>query len=167
MLQKCGVSHFCSNNFGSGIWTYIGCGQNSFWVWVLIQLNVGFPKKIGSRTSSFDSKYFLSQGKLTWKMLKKVVFCITDLWTEHIKKFESEANHFVPNVLSVKNTQWNPCMTFLPDPLFNDNMAHHVFFVEEISKKVGSLFILRCLNFERRRKTKTTWTVETNFSTEK
>ena len=38
-------------------------------------------------------------------MLKKVVFCITKLWTEHIEKFESEANDFVPNVLSVKNSE--------------------------------------------------------------
>ena len=69
-------------------------------------------------------------------MLEKVVFCITELWTEHIKKFESEANHFVPNVLSVKNTQSNPCITFLPDPLFNDNMAHHVFLLKKFRKKL-------------------------------
>ena len=38
-------------------------------------------------------------------MLQKLVFCINELWTEHIKKFESEGNHFVPSVLSVKNSE--------------------------------------------------------------
>ena len=37
--------------------------------------------------------------------VEKQVFCITELWTEHIKKFESEGNHFAPNVLSVKNSE--------------------------------------------------------------
>ena len=104
-------------------------------------LDVGFLKKIGSWSSSFNSKYFVSQGRLTWKMLKKVVFCITELWTEHIKKFHHAPNDFFPNVLSVKTTSWNPCIAFLSDSLFNVNMAQHVFFVEEISKKIAVLLI--------------------------
>ena len=66
------------------------------------------------------------------------MFCITKLWTDHIKKFEHAPNHFVPNVLSVKNTPWNPCIAFLSDPLFNFNMAQHVFLSKKFRKNLKS-----------------------------
>ena len=72
----------------------------------------------------------------------KHVFCITELWTEHIKKFVLAANDFVPNVLSVKNTPWNPCIAFLSDPLFNFNMAQHVFFLSKKFRKNLKSFCL-------------------------
>ena len=76
-------------------------------------------------------------------MLKKLVFCITELWTEHIKKFESEANHFVPNVLSVKNSTEDPCIAVLPDPLFTDDMARHVFCPRNFEKSWSLFDLLR------------------------
>ncbi len=50
------------------------------------------------------------------EMLKNLLFCINKPWTENMKKFESSENHFAPNVLSVKNFEYNSCMIFLSDP---------------------------------------------------
>ena len=80
-------------------------------------------------------------------MLKKVVFCITELWTENIKKFDHAPNDFVPNVLSVKNTPWNSCIAFLSDSLFNVNMAQHVFLSKKFRKNLKSFFCLWCKLF--------------------
>ena len=106
------------------------CG---FWIdWTL-----AFRKKMVPECN--PSTPNISYDKGGWRgKCWKVVFCITDLWTKHIKKFEHAANDFVPNVLSVKNTPWNPCIAFLSDPLFNFNMAQHVFLSKKFRKNLKS-----------------------------
>ena len=97
---------------------------NLIWLWLKFVLGVCFEsigrylseKKNGSWMQSFDSKYFLWQGRLTWKMLKKQPFCISELWTNKIHEFERSQNHFVPNVLSVKSFVYNLYMICLSDP---------------------------------------------------
>ena len=48
--------------------------------------------------------------------VEKLLFYISQLWTENIKKFVTNENDFVPNEFTVKNCQYNPCMISLSDP---------------------------------------------------
>ena len=93
------------------------------WLWLKFVLGVCF-ESIGRYLS--EKNWFLNAilrlqifamtREAEVEMLKNLLFCINKPWTENMKKFESSENHFVPNVLSVKNLEYNPCMIFLSDP---------------------------------------------------
>ena len=67
-------------------------------------------------------------------MLKNCFFCISQLWTENIKKFVTSENDFVPNKFTVKNFEYNLYIISLSDPPLQANMTTF-FCAEEISSK--------------------------------
>ena len=104
-----------------------------FWIyWTL-----GFWKKLVHDRHPSTLNFSYQKGDWRGKCWK-LVFCVTELWTQHIKKFDHAPNDFVPNVSSVKNTPWNSCIAFLSDSLFNVNMAQHVFLSKKFRKNLKS-----------------------------
>ena len=78
----------------------------------------------------------------------KVLFCINELWTENMPKFESSQNHFVAKRFRVKKPSWNIYKSTPSDTRVLANIGT-LFCAEEISSKKWSVLILR---YETKRK---------------